>query len=350
MTQHSSALSEYRLLGRSGLRVSPLSLGTMTFGAPWGCDEPEAKRIFDAYVGAGGNFIDTANYYGRGASEQMLGRFAAERREQLVLATKYSLALDPGNPNACGNHRRNMVRSVEDSLRRLSTDYIDLFYLHMWDATTPVDEIMRAFDDLVRSGKVVYIGISDTPAWQVARMQMLAELRGWTPFAALQIEYSLLQRTVERDLIPMAAELGLGVMPWSPIGGGRLSGKYRDASGTAGGRAEALTQAGLITPTVLEIADTVRRVATRHKRSAAEIALAWTLLNPAITAPIIGARTLDQLQQNLGVLDLRLSAEDIVELEQVSRIDLGFPHDFLKTPHSVAALAAGTRVAARGRA
>ncbi len=222
-----SSLTHYRLLGRSGLRVSPLALGTMTFGTDWGwgSDEADARRIFDAYVDRGGNFVDTASNYTNGTSEKLVGAFAEGKRDRLVLATKYSLASAPGDPNSGGNHRKNMVRTVEQSLQRLRTDHLDLLYLHTWDATTPGDEIMRAFDDLVRAGKVLYAGISDTPAWQVARMQTMAELRGWSPFVALQIEYSLVQRTVERELVPMAKELGLGV-PWSPLGMGVLTGKY----------------------------------------------------------------------------------------------------------------------------
>lgn len=219
MSQSNTSLESYRLLGRSGLRVSPLCLGTMTFGSDWGwgADRDDSRRIFDAYVDRGGNFIDTANNYTGGTSERLLGEFAEGKRERLVLATKYTLTTRPGDPNSGGNHRKSMVRSVEQSLARLKTDYIDLLYLHAWDETTPVEEIVRAMDDLVRAGKVLYVGISDTPAWQVARMQAIADLRGWSPLIALQIEYNLIERTVERDLIPMARELGMGVIPWSPL-------------------------------------------------------------------------------------------------------------------------------------
>ncbi|HKE20177.1 MAG TPA: aldo/keto reductase, partial [Kofleriaceae bacterium] len=225
------ALDTYRLLGRSGLRVSPLALGAMTFGTDWGwgADRGDARRIFDAYVDRGGNFIDTANQYTGGTSERLVGEFAEDRRDRLVLATKYTLSTRPGDPNSGGNHRKSMVRSVEGSLGRLRTDYIDLLYLHAWDGTTPVDEILRAMDDLVRAGKVLYVGISDAPAWQVSRMQAIADLRGWSPLVALQIPYSLIERTVERELIPMAGELGLGVIPWSPLASGVLSGKYTAA-------------------------------------------------------------------------------------------------------------------------
>src|SRR5882724_4587790 len=223
-------LDDYRLLGRSGVRVSPLCHGTMTFGVgsgTWGSTDEEAAKLIDLYIGRGGNFIDTANFYGQmGQSEVLLGKLVKGRRDRLVISTKYSLTTSPGDPNASGNHRKNMVRSVEDSLGRLQTDYIDLYYRHMWDFRTPVDEILRAFDDLVRAGKILYIGLSDTPAWQASRMQAIAELRGWSPLVALQIPYNLTERTVERDLIPMALEMGMGVLPWSPLAGGVLYGKY----------------------------------------------------------------------------------------------------------------------------
>src|SRR5919199_5407511 len=225
-------LNHYRLLGRSRLRVSPLCLGTMTFGteAGWGADKQESQKVFDLYVDRGGNFIDTADAYTSGTSETYLGEFIQSRREQLVLATKYTCNTRQGDPNAGGNHRKNMIQSVEASLKRLKTDYIDLYWLHMWEFRTPVEEVMRAFDDLVRAGKVLYIGVSDTPAWKVSQANMLADLRGWTPLIGLQIEYSLVERTVERDLIPMARELNIGVVPWSPLGGGVLTGKYSRAN------------------------------------------------------------------------------------------------------------------------
>ncbi|MEE7548270.1 aldo/keto reductase, partial [Xanthomonas sp. Kuri4-1] len=221
-------LDHYRLLGRSGLRVSPLALGTMTFGTGWGwgADDAEAARLFDRYLELGGNFVDTANTYTDGHAETLVGRFVAGRRDRLVIASKYTLNPFPGDPNGGGNHRKNLLQSVEASLRRLGTDYLDLLYLHIWDETTPVDEVMRGFDDLVSAGKIVYAGISDTPAWQVARMQTLADLRGWAPLVALQIEYSLAQRTVEAELVPMADALGLGVLAWSPLAMGILTGKY----------------------------------------------------------------------------------------------------------------------------
>ena len=283
------SLDSYRLLGHSGLRVSPLALGAMTFGTDWGWGtaQDEARKIFDTYLDRGGNFIDTANRYTNGTSERFVGEFAAGRRDELVIATKYTLSSRPGDPNSGGNHRKSMVRSVEESLQRLGTDYIDLLYLHVWDGTTPVEEIMRAMDDLVRAGKVLYLGISDTPAWQVARMQTLAQLRGWAPLVALQVEYSLAERTVERDLIPMAAELGLGVVPWSPLASGVLAGKYTRAdldhevvNEPVGTRKNVAASSGALTERTLDIAEVVKDVAKQLGRTPSQVALAWTLLQP----------------------------------------------------------------------
>ncbi|WP_342240116.1 aldo/keto reductase [Inquilinus sp. OTU3971] len=353
----SDTLSHYRLLGRSGLRVSPLALGAMTFGTDWGwgADEPEARRIFDTYVDRGGNFIDTANQYTEGSSERLVGTFAADRRDRLVIATKYTLPLRAGDPNAGGNHRKSLVRSVESSLQRMQTDYIDLLYLHAWDFTTPVEEILRAMDDLVRAGKVLYVAISDAPAWQVARMQTIADLRGWSPLIALQIEYSLIERTVERDLIPMARELGLGVIPWSPLASGVLTGKYGRADLDIGGTAEAVgtrknvaAANGALTERTLAIAEEVKAVAAEIGKSPAQVALAWTLLNPAVTAPIIGARTAAQLEDNLGALDVVLSDDQQARLDAASTIDLGFPHEFLARPLTRNVMFGDVRIAARG--
>lgn len=335
-------LNDYQLLGRSGLRVSPLSLGTMTFGKDWGwgADEGESRRIFDAYVDRGGNFIDTANVYTNGSSETLLGQFAGTRRDRLVIATKYTLnAWFPGDPNAGGNHRKSMLRSVEASLKRLGTDYIDLLYLHMWDGLTPVEEIMRGFDDLISSGKVLYAGVSDLPAWQAARMQTLAELRGWPPLVALQIEYSLAQRAVERDLVPMANELGLGVVAWSPLAMGVLTGKYsradldRLASAPAtsapasDARGDVAYSHNILNARSLAIGEVVKQVAAELGHSPAQVALAWLLQRGA--NPIVGARTLAQFEDNLGALDVRLDDAQLALLDQASVIELGFPHDFL---------------------
>jgi aryl-alcohol dehydrogenase-like predicted oxidoreductase len=335
-------LDDYRLLGRSGLRVSPLCLGTMTFGVgpgSWGSTDDEAAQLVDRYIERGGNFIDTANFYGQmGQSETLLGRMIKPKRNRLVVSTKYSLTTSPGDPNAAGNHRKNMVHSVDDSLRRMGTDYIDLYYLHMWDFRTPVDEILRAFDDLVRAGKILYIGLSDTPAWQASRMQAIAELRGWSQFCALQISYSLTERTVEREMIPMAAAMGMGVCPWSPLGGGVLTGKYSKADltpakgGDLSSRKAINAVTGRLSQQALDVAGTVGDIAKETGRTAAQVALAWTLVNPAVTAPVIGVRTLAQLDDNLGALDVQFSQEHLQRLDQVSGVPKVFPMDILKSP------------------
>jgi aryl-alcohol dehydrogenase-like predicted oxidoreductase len=350
-------LDNYRLLGRSGLRVSPLALGTMTFGVEqgWGADNAAAEKIFSLYAELGGNSIDTANFYANGASERVVGKLVQGRRNQFVIATKYSLTMRPGDPNASGNHRKNMVQSVEDSLRRLDTDYIDLLYLHVWDSRTPVEEILRGFDDLVRAGKILYAGLSDTPAWQASRMQAIAELRGWSQFVALQIPYNLTERTVERDLMPMALEMGMGVLPWSPLAGGVLSGKYEQkdltpSASRAGlkfdSRKDINISTGRLSERNLAIAAVVATIAQEMNRTSAQVALAWTLLNPAVTSPILGARTLTQLQDNLAALEITFSDEQIARLNAVSRIDLGFPHDFLSSG-AMSMMFGGVRVATR---
>lgn len=348
------ALDHYRLLGRSGLRVSPIALGTMTFGTDWGwgTEEADARRIFDAYVARGGNFIDSANRYTEGTSERFVGKFAKGRRDQLVIATKYTLPMRPGDPNSGGNHRKSMVRSVEDSLKRLGTDYIDLLYLHAWDFTTPVEEVLRGLDDLVRSGKVLYAGVSDIPAWQVSRMQAIADLRGWTPLVALQVEYNLIERTSESDLTPMALEMGLGVIPWSPLASGVLAGKYSKAdlgkvprgSAAEGTRRDVAVGNGSLTERGLTISDVVKKIAGETGNTPSQVALAWTLLNPAVTAPLIGARTLQQLEENLGALNVVLDEEHRQRLEQISSIDLGFPHEFLARPMTQAIMTGGLKI------
>jgi len=335
-------LDDYRLLGRSGVRVSPLCLGTMTFGVEggtWGCSNQEAALLVDLYVDRGGNFIDTANFYGQlGQSEVLLGQAIRGRRDRLVISTKYSLTTSPGDPNASGNHRKNMVRSVEDSLKRMKTDYIDLYYLHMWDFRTPVDEILRAFDDLVRAGKILYIGLSDTPAWQASRMQAIAELRGWSQFCALQISYSLTERTVEREMIPMAAEMGMGVCPWSPLGGGVLSGKYSKADLVPANMNDLTSRkainavTGRLSERSLTIAEVVGEIAKSLGKTSPQVALAWTLVNPAVTAPVLGVRTVAQLNDNLGALDLEMSADHLARLDAVSGVPKVFPLDILKSP------------------
>ncbi|WP_405912642.1 aldo/keto reductase [Streptomyces sp. NBC_00963] len=353
----SLTLDTYRLLGRSGLRVSPLALGAATFGTEWGwgAEQAEARKLFDLYVERGGNFIDTASTYTHGSSERLLGEFTRDNRESLVLATKYSTLRRPGDPNSGGSHRKSLFASVESSLRQLNTDYIDLLYLHMWDATTPVEEILRGMDDLVRQGKVLYVAISNAPAWQVSRMQAVADLRGWSPLVALQIEYSLIERAGERDLIPMAREMGLGVAPWSPLAGGVLTGKYsRDdllaAKGVASGdgtRKSVTIAKGALTERNLAIVDVVKEVATELGRTAAQVGLAWTLRNPDVTAPTIGARTPAQLEDNLGALEVDFTASQLARLDEVSAIELGFPHDMLASDVARTLIHGGLKVETR---
>lgn len=319
----------YKLLGKSGLRVSELCLGTMTFGEDWGWGAPKdtSRQIFDTFVAAGGNFIDTANMYTNGSSEQIVGELIANERDRFVVATKYSLTSQgqgDNNPNGGGNHRKNMIRSVEGSLKRLNTDYIDLLWLHAWDFTTPVEEVMRAFDDLVRQGKVMYIGISDTPAWIVSQANTLAQAHGWAQFIALQIEYSLIERTPERDLIPMATAFDLAITPWSPLAGGVLSGKYAQ-----NGNGQATSRGQKIPDRSFQIAQTVGEIAQELDCSSAQIALAWLLAQSPQTIPILGASKLEQLQDNLKCLDVTLSPEHLQRLDRTSQIELGFPHDFL---------------------
>ncbi|MGH8879254.1 MAG: aldo/keto reductase, partial [Stackebrandtia sp.] len=290
----------------------------------------------DTYLERGGNFIDTASAYTDGTSEEFVGDFAHGRRDELVIATKNSMTIRPGDPNAGGNGRKSLRQSVEQSLRRLRTDYIDLLYLHAWDFTTSAEEVLRGLDDLVGAGKVLYLGLPDIPAWQAARMQTTAELRGWEPLVALQIQYSLLERTVERDLIPMAAELGMGVVPWSPLGSGVLTGKYTRADldeeasdNPVGSRRNVARANGALTPRALDIADVVGHVAKEMGVAPAQVAVAWTLLNQAVTSPIVGARTLQQLESNLGALDVGFTTDQRRRLDAASGIELGFPHDFL---------------------
>ncbi|MGO8897534.1 MAG: aldo/keto reductase [Isosphaeraceae bacterium] len=322
----------YRLLGKSGLRVSQLCLGTMTFGEDWGwgSSKDESRQILDAFFEADGNFIDTANVYTNGTSESLLGEFLKGDRDRAVLATKYTNAMPGTDPNAGGNQRKNMMRSVETSLKRLQTDYIDLYWLHIWDKITPLDEVMRAFDDLVRQGKILHAGVSDMAAWAVARASTLAELRGWTPFVGLQIEYSLIERTVERELIPMAEALGLGVTAWSPLAGGVLTGKYVEGKAEADARMNSEMMKGYNRDDERagRVVSEVQAVARDVGRSPAQVALAWLRQRPVPVIPIVGARRLEQFRDNLACLDLQLSTSHVERLDTASQIELGFPHDF----------------------
>lgn len=324
-------MMNYRLLGRSGLRVSEICLGTMTFGEDWGWGAPrdEARKIYDAFREAGGNFIDTANVYTQGSSETFLGEFFSGHRDSVVLATKYTNALTTNDPNAGGNQRKNMMQAVEASLRRLKTDYIDLYWLHIWDQITPIEEVMRAFDDLVRQGKVLYVGVSDAPAWWVSKANTIAELRGWSPFVGLQIEYSLIERTVERELIPAAQALGLTVTAWSPLAGGVLTGKY--AAGEAAGSrysSEMMKQWLPEETRAARIVAALQNVSQQVGRSQAQIALAWLRHRAVPVIPIVGARKLTQLEDNIASLTLSLTPDQVALLEDASKIELGFPYHF----------------------
>src|SRR5271165_560908 len=305
----------YRLLGSSGLRVSEAALGTMTFGSDWGwgSDKDEARVVYNAFRDAGGNFVDTANIYTNGTSEAFLGEFIQGHRQSVVMATKYTNAVPGTDPNAAGNHRKNMVQAVEASLKRLRTDYIDLYWVHIWDQVTPVEEVMRGLDDLVRAGKVLYTGISDAPAWWIAQANTLAHLRGWSPFVGLQIEYNLIERTVERELIPMAKALNIGVTAWSPLAGGVLTGKYHGHASPGDGRMTSDMMKGFLPEQqrAERIVAALKKVADETGRGMAQVALAWFRYRPVPVIPIIGARKLTQLQDNLASFDLALSADQV---------------------------------------
>jgi aryl-alcohol dehydrogenase-like predicted oxidoreductase len=321
----------YKLLGRSGLRVTEICLGAMTFGEEWGwgAAKEESKKIFDAYVNAGGNFIDTANRYTEGTSEKFVGEFIASERESFVVATKYTLFMRHGDPNSAGNHRKNMVQSLEASLKRLKTDYIDLYWVHAWDFITPVEEVMRALDDMVRAGKVLYVGVSDTPAWIISRANTLAMLRGWTPFVGLQIEYSLIERTPERDLLPMARALDIAVTPWAPLGGGMLTGKYHPKRAKESEAKRMAPESARLKERNMRIAEEVVKIAGEIGCSPAQVAINWVRQKEGVMIPIVGARKVSQIEDNLKSLDFRLEEEHIRRLNEISRIELGFPHEFL---------------------
>jgi aryl-alcohol dehydrogenase-like predicted oxidoreductase len=368
---------KYFLLGKTGLRVSEICLGTMTFGKEWGwgASKEESRKIFDAYVDAGGNFIDTANIYTDGTSEKYVSDFVSYDRDRFVIATKYTSNTRAGDPNAGGNHRKNMVQSLEASLKRLNTDYIDLYWVHAWDQTTPIEEMMRALDDMVKSGKILYIGISDAPAWVVSQANTLANLKGWTEFASIQIEHSLIERTSERELLPMANVLDIGITAWSPLGSGVLTGKYNKSSNkeyknntvnkdykqtesttndtntsTSSSSLSASDQQNssrlnvanfselsntLLKERNLRIAEEVVNIAGEIKRTPPQVALNWIRHSKKILRnkiiPIIGAKNLVQINDNLACMEFVLSDEYIQRLNEVSKIELGFPHNFLST-------------------
>ena len=319
----------YKLLGKTGLRVSEVALGTMTFGEEWGwgATKEESRAMFETYADAGGNFFDTANRYTEGTSERLLGEFIGKERERYVVATKYSLFTSKEHPNASGNQKKNMVQALEASLKRLNMDYVDLLWVHAWDFMTPVEEVLRGLDDLVRAGKVLYIGISDTPAWIISRMVTMSDLRGWTRFAAAQLKYSLIERTAERELLPMARELDLAVTPWGALGSGLLSGKYNVDPNQTGRLAGSKT----VNDRNLAIAATVMDIARELDCLPTHIALSWVRQQPGVIIPLIGARNAAQLHENLGCLSVTLSDAALQRLSEVSTIPLGFPHEFLQS-------------------
>jgi aryl-alcohol dehydrogenase-like predicted oxidoreductase len=323
-------LNHYVTLGRSGLRVSPFCLGTMTFGEDlgWGSSVEESQRILDRFIELGGNFIDTANFYTKSHSEKIIGDHVGRhpsRRDRLVIATKFSGNLYPGDPNGGGSGRKSVIAACENSLRRLGTDYIDLYWLHNWDVHTPIDETMAALESLVQSGKVRYIGVSDTPAWKIAEANMIARFRGWSAFIGLQIEYSLLERSVEQELVPMALEFGLGITPWSPLKSGALSGKYtRHNAGQLKGDRGVLLDS-FLSETTYAVVDELAAMATAHGSTAARIALAWLAGRPAVTSIIIGARRIAQLEDNIKALDIGLTQEERARLDKLTQPKFGFP-------------------------
>jgi aryl-alcohol dehydrogenase-like predicted oxidoreductase len=321
----------YRLLGKSGLRVSELCLGTMTFGEDWGwgADEATSKKVFDMFAEAGGNFIDTANNYTNGTSERFVGKFIKSERERYVVATKYTLRVQPDNPqdaNRGGNSRKSMHQSVENSLRRLDTDYVDVLYLHMWDYMTPVEEVLRAADDLIRAGKVMYFAFSDTPAWIISYAVAKAEDYGWSRPVGIQIPHSLLDRSVERDILPMAREFDLAILPWGMLDGGVLTGKYSSPS-------DEPRRESNVGQTELAAGEAVVKLAKEIGRTPAQVAINWVRQQPGNIIPILGCRTENQIRDNVGCLDFQLTAEQMQSLEQITEFKQGFPASFLHSSH-----------------
>ena len=327
-------LNHFVTLGRSGLRVSPLCLGTMTFGQDWGwgSSPEESARILNRYLDLGGNFIDTANVYTKGHSEKILGDHlgkATSKRQRTVIATKFFGSMQTGDPNSGGSGRKAVAAACDESLRRLQTDYIDLYWMHCWDRNTPIEETMRTLDDLVAAGKIRYIGFSDTPAWKAMEAQMIAKFRGWAPLIALQLEYSLLERTIEGELVPMALEHGLGVTPWSPLKSGILSGKYTrtNAGQVKADRGEWATSA--LTEKAYAVIDELMKISRELESTPARVAISWVQHRPGVASTIIGARTLKQLEDNLAALDVRLKTQHEERLNALTAPTLNFPYDFV---------------------
>jgi aryl-alcohol dehydrogenase-like predicted oxidoreductase len=314
----------------------------MTFSEEWGwgASKEESQKIFDAYAEAGGNFIDTANRYTEGTSERWLGEFVRHDRERFVIATKYSLFMRREDPNFSGNHRKNLVQALDASLTRLGVDYVDLYWVHAWDFTTPVEEVMRALDDMVRAGKILHIGISDTPAWIVSQANTLATLRGWTPFTAVQLRYSLIDRSAEADLLPMARHFGLAVTPWSVLGAGVLSGKYNAPEKPTVGRAK---DGAATVERNLRIAQAVVEIAGEIGCRPSQVAIRWMMERPGTIVPLLGARDLSQLRDNLGALEVQLDEDQRSRLDEVSKLELGFPHQFLADEYVRDLLYGGTQ-------
>ena len=332
----------YYLLGRSGLRVSRLALGTMTFGSEWGwgAEKDGARELFDTYLEAGGNFFDTADLYTNGTSEKWLGEVVKDAgvRDKAVIATKFSYNGEPGNPNAGGNGRKNILRAVEGSLRRLGTDYIDLYFLHTWDMYTRPEEVMRTLDDLVTAGKVRHIGLSDVPAWYASRTQTIAEFRGYEPVSALQMEYSLVERGIENEYVDIARELGPGIMVWSPLGGGLLSGKYKpgkDGEVEGEGRLAQMKDSGnaafdKFNERNFGIVAELERVADELGQPMASVATNWAASQPGVGSVIIGATKLYQLEENLRALDFEIPAALMTRLNDASATAPSFPYSFFQ--------------------
>jgi aryl-alcohol dehydrogenase-like predicted oxidoreductase len=319
----------YRLLGSSGLRVSELALGAMTFAEKgWGTERDEATRIFEHFAAAGGNLVDTADFYAMGESECWVGELISSDRDRFVVSTKYGLSRGTDDPNAAGTHRKSLVTAVDGSLSRLGIDRLDLYWVHAWDRYTPMAEVLRALDDLVRAGKILYVGVSDTPAWVVARANTIADNRGWTPFVAYQGRYSLVDRGVEREILPMASALGLSFIAWGILASGLLTGKYTGEAGT-GGRLEVVGQAGKEDRRVAQVVQAVGAVAADLGATPSQVAVRWVLDQPGVI-PLIGARSLTQLKDNLAAMDVELTDDHRARLEAASAIDLGFPHDFVE--------------------
>ncbi|MCQ9636203.1 aldo/keto reductase [Chryseobacterium sp. WG23] len=342
------SLADYRTLGKSGLKISPLTLGTMTFGEDWGwgTNPADAHQILEYYIHQGGNIIDTANIYTKGHSEKIIGDFLAKkiiRRDALVLSTKFWGNMFPYDANGGGAGRKTIIQALESSLRRLKTDYIDLYWMHAFDPHTPIEETISTLNDLVRDGKIRYIAVSDTPAWKITEAQMTSKFRGWAPFIGLQLEYSLLERSVENELIPMALEMGLGIMPWSPLKEGLLSGKYsRENKGQKMSQRNDSRVNPELTEGTYEIIDTLQMISKERNIPVSAIAIAWVMQQKGISSTLLGARTLNQLQENIKASALKLSEEELKLLNLLSMPQLPFPHNLLHGTTDV--LQAGTSI------